>query len=113
MFANPGVTLASAAITGYQRYLSPHKGFRCAHCVLHQGLSCSEAVKRLIRKHGLIGAWSPVRQRFAECKAALVTLQAMAQAQAEGGKKKKEGGDSSCDFLDCGDLGCDVCDCSL
>ncbi len=41
---SPGIidSLAIAAITGYQRYLSPYKGFRCAHRVLHQGESCSQ-----------------------------------------------------------------------
>ena len=113
MFANPGVTLASVAISGYQRYVSPYKGFRCAHCVLHKGRSCSEAVKRLIRKHGLIAAIPHVRGRFAECRAAMATLQVYAQAQAEGKKKKGGDGSSGCgDAIDCGDVSCDACDCS-
>ncbi len=35
-------------IEWYQIYLSPRKGFCCAHRVLHGNDSCSEWVKRLI-----------------------------------------------------------------
>jgi putative component of membrane protein insertase Oxa1/YidC/SpoIIIJ protein YidD len=63
-------SLAIAAITGYQRYLSPHKGFRCAHRVLHQGESCSQYVKREVQEEGLVAALRSSRLRFAECKEA-------------------------------------------
>jgi putative component of membrane protein insertase Oxa1/YidC/SpoIIIJ protein YidD len=65
----PGIidSLAISAITGYQRYLSPHKGFRCAHRVLHQGESCSQYVKRAVREEGLVTALRCSRVRFAEC----------------------------------------------
>jgi putative component of membrane protein insertase Oxa1/YidC/SpoIIIJ protein YidD len=68
----PGIidALAIAAITGYQRYLSPHKGFRCAHRVLHQGESCSQYVKREVQEEGLRLALRRSRLRFAECKEA-------------------------------------------
>jgi putative component of membrane protein insertase Oxa1/YidC/SpoIIIJ protein YidD len=123
MNASPGVALADLAIAGYQRYLSPYKGFRCAHCVLHGGLSCSEAVKRLIRLHGVFSAWPHVRERFAQCRAAAQTLRAQPMvapftAQAEGdGKDKKKG--SAWDLADCipnpgCDLPCDLpCDCGF
>ncbi|HEY4373619.1 MAG TPA: membrane protein insertion efficiency factor YidD [Burkholderiales bacterium] len=70
----PGVALMGAAITGYQRYLSPYKGFRCAYAVLHRSLGCSEAVRQLILRYGLAAGWPHVRQRFADCKAAMQTL---------------------------------------
>ena len=63
-------SLAIAAITGYQRYLSPHKGFRCAHRVLHQGESCSQYVKREVQEEGLVAALRSSRVRFLECKEA-------------------------------------------
>jgi putative component of membrane protein insertase Oxa1/YidC/SpoIIIJ protein YidD len=63
-------SLAIAAITGYQRYLSPHKGFRCAHRALHQGESCSQYVKREVQEEGLMAALRSSRVRFAECKEA-------------------------------------------
>jgi Putative membrane protein insertion efficiency factor len=77
---SPGIidSLAIAAITGYQRYLSPYKGFRCAHRVLHQGESCSQYVKREVQAEGLLVALRRSRSvsgresrvRFAECKEA-------------------------------------------
>ena len=122
MTTHPGAALASAAIIGYQRYLSPYKGFRCAHCVLHRGLSCSEAVRRLFLKHGLIAGWPLMRARFAECKQAARTLRAQrafamaqaAQGEAGSGKKKSSadcGGDCLPDLGGC-DLPCD-CDCGF
>jgi putative component of membrane protein insertase Oxa1/YidC/SpoIIIJ protein YidD len=68
----PGIidSLAIAAITGYQSYLSPYKGFRCAHRVLHQGESCSQYVKRAVQEEGLLVALRRLRLRFAECKEA-------------------------------------------
>ncbi|MDB5806251.1 MAG: hypothetical protein JWN73_3573 [Betaproteobacteria bacterium] len=41
-----GVALASAAIGGYQRFLSPYKGYRCAYGVVHGTHGCSEAVNQ-------------------------------------------------------------------
>jgi putative component of membrane protein insertase Oxa1/YidC/SpoIIIJ protein YidD len=59
-----------AAITGYQRYISPHKGFACAYRVLHGGESCSQYFKRVIAEDGFRAAVSLSRQRFHACKQA-------------------------------------------
>ncbi|WP_051560149.1 membrane protein insertion efficiency factor YidD [Marinobacterium jannaschii] len=57
-----------AALIGiYQRFISPYKGFRCAHAALHGGTSCSIEVQQLILRHGLRVAWPHIRQRFAAC----------------------------------------------
>ncbi|MBE9118480.1 membrane protein insertion efficiency factor YidD [Lusitaniella coriacea LEGE 07157] len=61
--------VAIAAISGYQRYLSPHKGFSCAHRIVYGGDSCSQYVKRAIARQGLIAAIPLSQQRFADCKA--------------------------------------------
>ena len=69
--------IARAALGGiwiYQNYISPHKGFRCAHSVLHNGTGCSGYAKQLIRKQGLFRAIPLIRLRFKECKAAYFTL---------------------------------------
>lgn len=60
---------AIAAIAGYQRHLSPHKGFSCAHRIVYGGDSCSQYIKRAIAKQGLITAIRLSQQRFADCKA--------------------------------------------
>lgn len=44
----PTRQIAIACIGGYQRYLSPHKGFVCAHRRLHGGDSCSQYVKTVL-----------------------------------------------------------------
>ena len=67
----------------YQRFLSPYKGFRCAYAAWHGGPSCSAAIKDLIREHGVFAALPGVRQRFSDCRAAYVRL------NAEPHKKRK------------------------
>jgi putative component of membrane protein insertase Oxa1/YidC/SpoIIIJ protein YidD len=69
-----GSRIALGLIAGYQRWISPYKGFRCAHSVLHGGPGCSGYAKRAIREHGLWRAVGMVRQRFRDCRAAMHTL---------------------------------------
>lgn len=59
--------LADFAIRVYQRWISPHKGFACAHRVLHRGDSCSEFARRHILERGLWSAVSGIRNQFHEC----------------------------------------------
>jgi putative component of membrane protein insertase Oxa1/YidC/SpoIIIJ protein YidD len=72
--------LAIAAINGYQRYLSPRKGFVCAHRVLLGGESCSEFIKQLTRTEGIWAALRSLRPRFQACRAAAKALRAARQA---------------------------------
>lgn len=75
----------------YQRYLSPYKGFRCAHAAYYGGPSCSWAVKDIVREHGVFAALPRVRLRFIECRAAYTSLSAEPDQdrQPEGGKKPR------------------------
>lgn len=61
-------------ITLYQRFISPYKGYHCAHAALHQGKSCSQAVKFIIAEQGVLNSWTAIRQRFAACRAASLVL---------------------------------------
>ena len=61
-------------ITFYQRFISPIKGFKCAHHVLHKQGSCSHSVKQLIMQHGVIAALPMVKARFNECRHAYLYL---------------------------------------
>lgn len=61
-------------ISLYQRYLSPLKGFSCAHRVLHGGESCSGYVKRMFLEQDLMTAISMSQIRFKECSHASKTL---------------------------------------
>ncbi len=64
----------SGLITGYQTYLSPHKGFSCAYRIWHGDESCSQHVKRVVMEQGFRAALPLVRSRFNECKVANQSL---------------------------------------
>lgn len=83
--------VAVLAIDGYQRFMSPYKGFRCAHDVLHGQGGCSGYARRAILKHGVVEGLSLLRQRFAACKAAALTLQAIAPAPGSGQRTTPQG----------------------
>ncbi|WP_071593274.1 membrane protein insertion efficiency factor YidD [Kamptonema formosum] len=68
--------IALESIEAYQTYISPRKGFSCAHRMLHQGESCSDYVKRLFATQNLMSAVLSSRQRFRDCAAASQTLRA-------------------------------------
>lgn len=74
-------------INFYQRFISPYKGFRCAHAVYHHGPSCSSAVKTIIRQYGLLKGLPAIRARFSECKQAYLLILA-AQEKDKDSKRK-------------------------
>ncbi len=94
---------ALLGIAGYQRFVSPRKGFACAYRVAHGGTGCSGFAKQAIRELGLIPAIPLIRTRFSACRDAAKELR-------EGGnpaeKKKEKWYDSACGGCDCG--GCDL-----
>jgi putative component of membrane protein insertase Oxa1/YidC/SpoIIIJ protein YidD len=74
--------LGVAIISGYQKFISPHKGFRCAHRVLYGGESCSAYIKRIAAEAGVIPALRSLKPRFAECRCAYETIKANRQQTA-------------------------------
>lgn len=65
------MTSAPALSIGlYQRWLSPHKGFRCAHAAAFGGPSCSQAVLETVQTRGLRRGWPLVVARFSACRSA-------------------------------------------
>lgn len=120
--------IALGAIWGYQRWISPRKGWRCAHSVLHGGTGCSGHAKHAIRSHGIWAAIPLIRQRLRECREASVALRANCAVCNERdpedssgedgrpnrgpwGRKRRKGArtsatDNACDALDCGLGGC-------
>lgn len=50
--------ISVAAISGYQKHISPYKGFACAYHLLYGGESCSNYLKRVVTKEGLKVAFS-------------------------------------------------------
>ncbi|MDO9178456.1 MAG: membrane protein insertion efficiency factor YidD [Agitococcus sp.] len=71
-------------ITLYQKYISPHKGFKCAYACYHRSLSCSAMVKNIIAEHGVIAGWPMIKQQFANCHLAYQYL------ETEREKKERE-----------------------
>ena len=66
---------AVAAVIGlYQRFVSPYKGFRCAHRALNGRCSCSEYAKRVVTRRGVFSMIPLLRRRFTECGVAAQVL---------------------------------------
>jgi len=90
-------------IAFYQRFLSPIKGYNCAHHRLHKGPTCSNAIKHILIDNKLSDVPNLVRERFDECKEASITITKNAAHQ-----KADIPCDISCvgDVGSCGDGGC-------
>jgi len=69
--------LLLSLIRAYQRFISPYKGFHCAHHQLHRGDTCSNAVKYLIQNNSFRAAIPLIRARFKACHQAAQSLQAI------------------------------------
>lgn len=64
---------AIATISGYQRHISPRKGYSCAHRLVHGGDSCSQYVKKMLADKSLFEATLLARTRFKECNIAYLS----------------------------------------
>ncbi len=114
--------LAIVLIRFYQRFISPYKGFRCAHACLHKGASCSNAVLEIVKQQGIWHGYPNIKARMYACKSAYVTLQLNTQKDQNKRKKKDNSYDccdpsAACDVASCTGRGknCDLpdlpCDC--
>lgn len=97
----------ASAIVGYQRWISPHKGYSCAHRVLNGGSSCSEFGRKVVLRFGLLRFLLLQRRRFTRCAHAYAVLQANSSAKSPDAKEPeykefpwkqcaKGGGDDLC-----------------
>jgi len=59
--------LVLAAITVYQRYVSPHKGFCCAYRAHTGHKSCSVLGFRAVRRYGVLAGLTVLRHRTYLC----------------------------------------------
>ncbi|MFW6296739.1 MAG: membrane protein insertion efficiency factor YidD [Halothece sp.] len=111
-------SLAVLAIQGYQKYISPHKGFCCAHRKLYGGNSCSQYVKNMIIQEGIWNAIPLSRQRFKDCRSANNILKSQRDSSRFGKNKKQkrkhrqQDSSSQCDMVYC-DLPGELCDFGL
>ena len=62
--------LMVALIRGYQRFLSPYKGYACAHRVKFGGASCSEYGRQVFAAEGWQAGLAKLMARFRACRAA-------------------------------------------
>lgn len=118
--------LALTLIRGYQRHISPRKGFSCAYRVICGGHSCSTHGYHAISKHGVFLGLRLIRRRLDRCAWAhhtsrqstgnqsiesLVAARAAAQAGFIDGCDAGGCDVGGCDGPDCS--GCDVGSCDL
>ena len=71
----------------YRRYVSPHKGYRCAYAALHGRMSCSDWAVRVLKRRGSLAFVTWLPRRFRSCaiaSRALMTAPWLAHAQAHG-----------------------------
>lgn len=102
--------LALAAIRGYQRWISPRKGFHCAYRV-HTGCAgCSALGYRVIRRFGLWDGLPLLRERMARCGAVHALHAAPDPLPARRRMPAAQRGDCDpgCDLSCAPDLPCDA-----
>lgn len=62
------------AIRGYQRVLSPKKGWNCAYGVATGAGTCSSVIADAVSERGVVGAVGPAARQFAACAASARAL---------------------------------------
>lgn len=62
------------AIRGYQRYVSPRKGYNCAYLIAQGERSCSAVIRGFIAEQGILRAMRPTMIQFAACYQAAMLL---------------------------------------
>ena len=86
----------------YRRWLSPIKGYRCAHNHVHRSGTCSQFGLRAVESQGFIAGLHLTRHRLRECRAAAQTLHHAAQSEQRPDQAHKEKGrkrtSRRCDF---------------
>ncbi len=123
---------AVSLIRTYRRWVSPHKGFRCAHQVLHGAGSCSTFGLTVFQTHSFGQAVTLRRERFRDCRHAYRVLASQGPNDRPPGRDEPNDRDTpssylgrkwdacACDALsmiDCGsvipcDGACDIAACS-
>ena len=94
---------AAYLITLYQKYVSPHKGFRCAAGAYYGSATCSQAVKQIILQDGVVGGRARIRQQFLLCSAAARSIKEEDQVDPE--EKRRY---DCCDACNCANLACGI-----
>lgn len=64
---SPAARGVDRAVRWYQEVVSPRKGWSCAYRVAHGAESCSSAVRRIVRRRGLLRGVVPSVLQLAAC----------------------------------------------
>jgi putative component of membrane protein insertase Oxa1/YidC/SpoIIIJ protein YidD len=105
-------SLAARAIEAYQQFISPYKGFRCAHRAVHGRDSCSQFAKRVALKRGILALFPLLRRRFTECSVAAQVMDYETREKQREDQKRAAASESSssssssCDASPCAALEC-------
>ena len=96
--------LPRMAIRGYQKWISPYKGFRCAHHVVYADGSCSDYGLQCFEESPFFEAIQRIKDRFAACKVAnqiyhLETPEERERRERELEKKKRQQNDDCSSML--------------
>jgi putative component of membrane protein insertase Oxa1/YidC/SpoIIIJ protein YidD len=104
---------ALLAIDGYQRHLSPRKGYGCAYRIAHGGTGCSGFAKGAIAELGFGRALPLIRARFLACRDAAKELHDAKVKQKKDRWYDKADCCSGCDIPRCGKADATPdCDCA-
>src|SRR5688500_18321104 len=95
-------SLAAWAIEAYQRFISPYKGFGCAHRAVHGRDSCSQFAKRVALKRGILALFPLLRRRFTECGVAAQVLDHESREKHRTAPRIREESRSSSSSSSCG-----------
>ena len=117
---------AIKAINFYQKFISPYKGFSCAHRVATNEVGCSGYGKKVIGRYGIIKGIKLLNRRFYDCSWHAANLNMIRAKNAREstplspneqykvyrpvGRRVTQGGFIDCDIPDCSFLGCDIPD---
>lgn len=119
--------LALVLIRGYQKFLSPYKGFSCALRVRTGGHSCSRFGYNAIDRHGFFLGMTLLRRRLAKCSwhahqhnqsCTKPDVPQYAPRSRPGmvfsnGKLVNQGGFADCDCSGCDAPSCDLPSCDM
>lgn len=109
--------LAIKLIVFYQKFISPYKGFSCAHKIATQEISCSSYGKRVIQRCGILIGYKLLNRRFYDCTWHAKNLQKITTENQQNeykiyrqvkGYQLSQGG-----FIDCDIPSCDMPDCDM
>ncbi|MCU7807592.1 MAG: membrane protein insertion efficiency factor YidD [Candidatus Thiodiazotropha sp. (ex Semelilucina semeliformis)] len=74
----------------YKRRISPRKGFRCAHDVLHKQGSCSTWALEETKRSGAINMFQGISKRLLSCRSAYKSLSVQNREKTETDRPSSE-----------------------